>query len=502
MRLLSWLQISERRQYRLLEMIPGSLVWLTFLLAIILSFVRPLLAIYVIILFDLYWLMRVLYFIFYLFIAWARYRKEIQVNWLARLQQEHATEYKDIYHIIFFPFYKEGYDVLRHTFEELTKTSYDLKKFIIVLGGEARVEEQATKGASRIQQEYGHRFFRFLFTLHPPNLPGELQGKGSNANYMGRQAKELVDTLRIPYDKLIVSYFDIDTVTHPQYFAYLTYTFLNAKNPLRTSYQPVALFNNNIWSANPITRVAAFGTTFWLFSELPRPDRLYTFSSHSMSWQALVDVGFWQKDIVTDDSRIFLQCFFRYDGDYTVTPLYMPVSMDTVEAGTLWQSLVNLYKQQRRWAWGVEHFPYILWNFFKTKNIPMRKKFKYIWNLGEGMYSWATAPIIIFILGRLPLYFVSGAEAEQVLVQNAPFVLEWLLRLSMVGIFVSAVLSLLLLPPRPKTKSFSHVGIMLLQWILLPVTLICFGSIPAIESQTRLMLGKYLGFFNTPKQRT
>jgi len=60
-----------------------------------------------------------------------------------------------------------------------------------------------------------------------------------------------------------------------------------------------------------------------------------------------------------------------------------------------------------------------------------------------------------------------------------------------------------ILPPRPKQHPKWKYLIMLFQWILLPVTFIIFGAIPAVDAQTRLMLGKkyHLGFFVTPKAR-
>ena len=163
------------------------------------------------------------------------------------------------------------------------------------------------------------------------------------------------------------------------------------------------------------------------------------------------------------------------------------------------KSFKNLYNQQRRWAWGVEHFPYMMTRFKKNKKIPFRKKLFYAWNLTEGMYSWATAPILIFALGRLPLWV--AAHDPHLIVQNAPYILEWLMGFAMVGIYASALASFFLLPPRPNKFKKSGWLIMLLQWILLPITLIVFGSIPATDAQTRLMLGKYLGFWVTEKSR-
>jgi len=222
-----------------------------------------------------------------------------------------------------------------------------------------------------------------------------------------------------------------------------------------------------------------------------------------MSWQMLVDVGFWQNNIVTEDSRIFLQGLMRYDGDYEVTPMYITVSMDTVYMGKMWRSLINQYKQIRRWAWGVEHFPYMMWHFSKNKKIPRKKALIYLWNQTEGVYSWATVPILIFIMGYLPLYLAERQRETSAIAQAAPVVLSFLMTFAVLGLVVTALMSVYILPKRQGRgwKIVMDYLIMLLQWILFPVTFIIFGSIPAIDAQTRLMLGKYMGFWNTEKAR-
>lgn len=492
--------ISDRARYRMLECIPGVLVWSTLIAAIVLSLTAPLWAIGFIILFDLYWLIRVTYVLIYLIIAYRRYRAALRVDWRERCRT--IPRWRSMYHLVFYPTANEPLDVVRATFQSLARTKYPLDRMIVVLGTEGRTGENSRLKREAIQREFGAVFGRLFCIEHPGNLPGEVIGKGSNLNWAGHRVKEIIDReLRIPYDDIIVSSFDIDTQPHEQYFACLAYTYLTHPHPTRTSYQPIPLYNNNIWESPALMRVAANSTTFWLMTEQVRPERLFTFSSHSMSFRALVDVDFWQNDIVTEDSRIFLQCLLRYDGDYRVTPIYLPVSMDTVKSHTLWRSLKNLYKQQQRWAYGVENFPYMAWNFGKNPLIPLRSKVRYVWNQLEGVYSWATAPILIFVLGRLPLMAHKDSLGSSILAHNAPFMLQTLLSIAMAGLLLSAILSTTLLPPRPKNARKTKILFMLLQWALFPITMIVFGAIPATDAQTRLMLGKYLGFWVTEKTR-
>ncbi len=493
-------ELSKIRGYRFLEMIPGALVWATLLGAIILSVIRPLWAIYVILIFDFYWLVKVTYWIVYLFHSFRVYKRESKLHWLPKVKELHGWE--RIRHLVVLPTYKEPLDVLVTTFESLIASEYQLTHMMVVIGVEEGDKEHGSSVAEEIIRRYGHHFMHITYAVHPRGIPGELAGKGTNSCWAVTHIREIyIDKERIPYENIIVSTFDVDTCVDRQYFAYLTYKFLTSPKPHRTSYQPIAFFNNNLWKSNAITRIVSASTTFWLLTELSRPERLFTFSSHSMSFKTLVEVGLWQKDIVTEDSRIFLQCFIHFNGDYTVTPLFVSVSMDTVQSDTLWGSIRALYRQQQRWAWGVEHFPYMVWYFSKNKMIPRLKKLYYFFNLTEGMYSWATAPVLILILGRLPFYFARQGERETVLAQNAPFVLERLMQVAMAGLLCTAILSMILLPKKPKDVSKWQYVPLVFQWILFPLTTIIFGSIPAIDAQTRLMLGKYLGFNVTPKIR-
>ncbi|HZX00788.1 MAG TPA: glycosyltransferase family 2 protein [Candidatus Paceibacterota bacterium] len=492
--------------YRFFELIPGTLAWATLVAIVVLSRYYPTYAAIFIILFDIYWLLKTLYFSFHLRATFNTMKQYMKIDWFSRLREtnfKNAPAWDSIYHLVIFPMYKEPYSVVRESFESLAKANYPSSKFIVALGVEEKGGEADQEVSRKIREEFESKFFKFIVTTHPAGIPGELPGKGSNETWSGREAKSLIDELRIPYENILVSVFDVDTQISPEYFGRLTYAFLEEPQRQLTSYQPIPFFTNNVFEAPALARVIAFSCTFWQMVNQSRPERLTTFSSHSMPFKALVEIGFWDVSHVSEDSMIFWQCYLYYNGNWKAVPLFYPVSMDANVAPSFWQTMINLYKQQRRWAWGSENISYMLYGFVKNKLIPFKKKAYWSFHTIESFHSWATNAVIIFALGWLPLWLGGEIFRTTTLSYNLPQITKTLMTLASVGIASSAVLSILLLPPKPEWFRKIHYFLFIIQWLLMPATLIIFGALPAVEAQTRLLLGgKFrLGFWVTPKLR-
>ena len=495
--------IERDFKYRIFEIIPGALVIFIFLFLFAFTFISPIFVIYFIIIYDILWLFKVIYMEIHLVASWNKFKKTVAIDWFFKLKTEKNDSWKNVYHLILLPTLREPIEVIEASLLKLSNTFYDLSKMIIVLAGEGVEGEAFILKAKIIEKKYGSKFLKFIYTVHYLQ-EGEVQGKGSNCNYAGKYIKKVLDAEfpEIPYENIIVSNFDIDTIVHEQYFAHLSYLHLTINNPTRTSYQPIAIFNNNFWEATSTNRLVARGTTFWLLSDFMKKDKLFTFSSHSMNFKALVDVGFWNNDVVSEDSRIGLQCVNYYNGDYKVLPVYIPVSLDVVDEKNFIKSVINQYKQQRRWAYGMENFPYLMTEWLKNKKIPFNIKFYYIFNQLEGGITWATAPIVMFFFGFIPLIVVNITNLSQsIIVRNAPFILQTVMRIGMLGMIINAFISFLLLPKTKEKVKFYKYILLFVEWVLLPFITILLGSIPAIDAYMRLMIGKYMGFWVTPKSR-
>lgn len=488
--------------HRLFEIIPGAAAWLTLLSLIVLSAQLPEVVVVFIVLYDLYWFLKVLYMFSHLFFSFRELRKNVRIDWRKKLEEGHAGAWESVTHLIVFPMYREPYDVVRKSFESLLASNYPTEQFLVTLAVEERGGDEDRETAERIAREFSDQVGGFCVAYHPANIPGELPGKGSNETWAAKVAqRELIDARGLRYEDVLISVFDIDTRIAPDYFGILTYNFLTAPHPQRSSYQPTPLFTNNAYSVSLFARLIGFSATFWQLMQQGRPEQLVTFSSHSMPFKALVDIGFWHTNIVSEDSRIFFQCLIHYSGDWRTVPLVYPIYMDAVTGGSFWSSLANLYKQQRRWAWGIENFAYVADAFRASPNVPRSVKRFWLLRIFDGFYSWSTSSFIIFLFGYLPN--VLGSEFFRVTVfsYNLPRITGLLINLSSIGIITSAFFSIALLPQQEGRGRWFSSLVYLAQWILMPVTFIVFGGIPALEAQTRSMLGGRfrLGFWKTPK---
>ncbi|MDO8495297.1 MAG: glycosyltransferase family 2 protein [bacterium] len=515
--------------WRFFEMLAGLLSFGTLILLTVFSFFLPAAVAVFVIIFDVLWLMRALSLSLHLIVSYRKVRKFLKIDWLEKLEdmkefsagggsafggksELKLTSWKDVWHLVILPMYKEPKEIIEETLRALAKSNYPHERLLVVVATEERGGEDVGIMAKNIADRFSagggsafggkNDFAEILVTSHPANIPGEIAGKGSNEAWAAREAiKLLIQPRGIDPKHVMVSSFDIDTRVYPQYFSCLTYTFLNADNPLRTSYQPIPLYNNNIWEAPMFSRLVATGNTIWQLIQQVRPEQMETFSSHSMSLDSLIKIGFWNTKVVSEDSLIFYQAFLAFEGNYKVVPLFYPVSLDANIGDNLISTIQNVYRQQRRWAYGAEKIPYLFYGFLKTNKISLRKKLFHLWVILDGFWSWACSALIIFAFGWLPTT-VGGEEFKStVLAANLPYVTSFLLSIAMFGIGVNAFVSFLLLPPKPKHVSRFVLVSFVLQWAFLPIIIIVFGSLPALDAQLRLLLGRYMGFWVTPKGR-
>jgi cellulose synthase/poly-beta-1,6-N-acetylglucosamine synthase-like glycosyltransferase len=462
--------------YRALEILPGALAWITLASLFYFSAYYPVFSAYFIIAFSVYWILKTTYLSVHLRHNWQRLKYNMSLDWNQMLSH---LKYEHIRHLILLPYYNESYEVIEKSIQSLLDARYNSKSILVVLAGEERAGVEARENGEKIQALYAHHFGAFLLTSHPSGIEGEMPGKGSNITYAAEQARiHILDKLEYKYEDVIVSAFDVDSVAYPDYFNCLTWNFLTVPDPLKVSFQPVPFYNNNIWDAPALSRVAATSSTFWQMVQQERPEKLATFSSHAVSFKALYDIGYWQVNMVSEDSRIYWNLFVANDGNYDVVPISYPVSMDANLDGTFWKTIRNIYKQHRRWGYGCENIPYILFNFIKNKKIPLRKKLSATFVQVEGFWSLATNPLIIFLLGWLPVLLGGQQFNSTVLSYNLPFIARDLMLFAMSGLILSAWITLSLLPPAPKETRKNKKIFMVLQWVLFPINIIVFSAIP------------------------
>ncbi|MDP2905843.1 MAG: glycosyltransferase family 2 protein [Candidatus Omnitrophota bacterium] len=484
---------------RALEIIPGAASWGTIFFLIALAAVKPVACAILIIVFDFYWIIRTLYLSTLLFLAYHKLFAFKNKDWLSACSKlKPGKDWEKIYHLVLFPVYKEGPQILGASLECLRQSRYPKEKMIVVVSFEER-NPSSNQNAAELERRFKDKFFGYISAFHPDGRAGEQRTKGANATWAAKTAKQFLEKSGIALSDVIVSCFDADTCVDQDYFSCLTYHFMTSPNPHRASYQPIPVYNNNIWQAPSFARVVEISGSFCQMIESMRLEKFVTFSSHSMSFKSLVEIGYWPVDMVSDDSLIYWKAYIFYKGDYRVVPLYITVSMDVAYSNNLLKTVVLQYKQKRRWAWGVENFPYVVEKFIEERDIAVLKKIRRAFHLLESHITWAVWAIIVVLIGPLPLLLGGKIFNQMAIGYNLPRITGMLFNFTLITSLALVILSRAILPPRPKEVSWTKNIVMILEWIIVPVVIVILGSTPALDAQTRLMLNKPMGFNPTEK---
>lgn len=398
--------------------------------------------------------------------------------------------------------YNEAYDVIQPTIESVKKTTSENNRILIFLAYEERGGAGIEETAIRLQAEYKNDFLDFQIVKHPKDMPGEVMGKGPNITYAGYRLKEYCERKRINQSNVIVTTLDCDNKPHPAYFDYVAYEYITHENRKKLSYQPIALYFGNIWDAPAPMRVIATGNSFWTIISSMRPHTLRNFAAHSQPLDALVEMDFWSTRSIVEDGHQYWRSYFYFGGDYDVVPIHVPVFQDAVMADTLKKTFITQFKQLRRWGYGVSDIPYVAVRLFtKKRNVPFAEGFARFVRLVDSHVTLAVVAVMVALGGWVPL-LINPQSSHSIAAHQLPEVISVIQRVAMVGLFITILLMLKMLPPRPERYKRRRTLWMVLQWVLMPLTSVGFSSLASLSAQTHLATGKYLDKFDVTEKAT
>jgi len=512
---------DRTKLYRFFEILPGLLSWLLLAAPFLLSLINVTLAAFFILAYILIYFTRAMAVNIRALAGYRMMRQHEKLDWSALAAEVEAPEASDVpsgrpkwhyanlkrlreqppivrpsqlYHAIIVATYNESRDVLEPTIKSILASDYDMKhKVIFVLAYEERGGEASEKLAQNLIKEYGPRFFHAMCIKHPSGMPGEIKGKGSNITFSGRRLQEYVEKRGIDPMHVVVTSLDSDHRPDKKYLSALTYMYCSSPDPMRVAYQPLQMFNNNIWDAPAPMRVIATGNNHYYLVLTQRPHLERNFAAHSQGLKPLIDMNFWSMRTIVEDGHHFWRSYFHFDGNYSIYPIAIPIYCDAVLADTYLKTLKAQFLQLRRWTYGASDIAYIAHQgFMRKNNIPKRKVLAKFLRILEGHVSWASGALLLAFAAFIPAHF----NPENIAAYQLPLTVSRIQTLGLFGVLVSLFVSLKTLPPRPLRYKRHRTVFMLLQWLYLPITSIAFGSLAALNSQTRLMFGWYLTKFD------
>lgn len=489
-------QRYPRRSQRILEILPGFVSWFLITFPIWGSLTIPRVVAYYIIAFNIYWLYRSLRMSILALVSHFRIKASIVFDWMGELKS--FSDWEKVHHLVILPTYKEPLTTLERTLDALSAQTFPIERIAVMLSFEEREGEPAKKKAQALLATYQSKF-KYIWATHHPDITGEVKGKSSNTNWGAREAKKkLIDEAGVPIEYTTITCQDADAVMHPQYFAALSYQFLDNPKRFLRIWQAGITFYNNIWRVPAPVRVLSAVSSVVQLYVLVRPDSLINFSTYSLSLKLADSIGYWDVDVIPEDYRMFFKAYFATKGALEVSPLFVPIYLDAAEAHGFWSTMVNQYEQIKRWAWGTSDDAYIIKNWLTIPTISWWDKTWKVLHVVEAHFLWPVNWFAI-TLGALLPPLLNPEFSRTIIGKTLPQISSSILTLALLSTVIIFVLDAVNRPPRPGKNSWLKKLTQPLEYLMLPVIGFFFTALPALDAHTRLMLGRYIEYRVTEK---
>ncbi|HEY1292649.1 MAG TPA: glycosyltransferase family 2 protein [Chloroflexota bacterium] len=480
---------------RILEVVPPAIAWVAITSPAWAAVVAPTLLGYFLVAFSAYWLWRSLEFSVGLLIGLARLHGSQRRDWADYGQR--LAGYQRMHHVVLVPTYREGDEVLAATLDCIRRQSVPAERIAVVLAFEER-DPAAPERAARLSERYANVFSHLLVTIHP-DLPGEVKGKSSNLHWAARRVQdELIATGRLDARNLLVTVCDADSRMDWQYLAALSVEVLSHPDGRLHIYQPAILFYAN-YGRLPLP-LRAVSSVFSLYSlaRLAATHRLVPQSTYSLTWWAARRVGFWDVDVVPEDSHMFFKVWLHLGKRVKTRAMYLPVYADAAEGMNMWRAATSTYQQIRRWAWGVSDVPYLTLRTLQAQHIPWYLRLQRVGWYVEEHLVWPSHWFLLTLGGLIPpLINQVWAHSPIGVWQSGAY--STLLGLCLPSL-VLAILGDVWL--RWRSGEQTHLGAVLgglPGFALLPLTGLACVALPALDAHTRLLFGRSLAYQVTEK---
>jgi len=499
---------------RALETLPGFLTWGALTSPVWLGRIAPLAFVFFLTFLAVFWVYRALIHTVGVILGYRKYQAEIKENWLEKCRGldfsqlpnagELPKKFKDVKHIILIPMVNENLNVLKKTFGGLAEQNYPKENILVVAAIEERGAEKVLPRIEKIKEIYQSQLPEIWTFVHPKGIPGEAIGAAAaNRTWGGRGAVERLQENGADLKDYIFTTFDADGVLHPQFIARLTYEYLvTAERNNRFFSTAVFLFNNNLWEVPVLMRMQANGVTLGSLSSWVIEKRHHeTFSAYSVSLPTVLEANYWDVKLGVDDTPFFWQAFFAKEGNFEGQPFFVPINQDAVQGENFIKSHVSQYKQLLRWGWGAMVIPTIVKGFLTHRKVPKLRKLTWAYNKVEQCTIWKSIVFLItFGFGILGL--VNPDIRQKAVVSSLPEITGLILTFAFLLLIPATFLRNKIIAKVPADWPWWRKALSWIEGPMVVVNLLTFSFIPFIDAETRMMLGKKIELYYTPKFRS